>query len=355
MYRLAIVLLIAFFNYSVCAQYTVDDLENSNDYHVGLETLKYSGKALPFKNVVVIDNRFDTSKLGYKKVFKDYERVRTKQSLAESIQLGMNAAIQNEVNTNGKGSLYIFINHLWMQQTTGGELSERKISEGTGNNDTNVVVCNIVLETFILEDDQYFPLIKVDSTIIIPGLLVKRANKLLTLPFQFLLDELAFLDLNRKRKPVDVSVLSSYYAKKYNYPRLHSDAYVKGVYLTYQDFLHNRVTYSSFEVHFGRATDELYIIEDNKKRMLDQFWGFSDGKSHYKKIGFNFFRMRRDNLSYELIGAKVLVQNTLFRKLPGMTMREVVTGGIDLGRSNRTIKTSYNRPLQLNMETGEPY
>lgn len=252
MCRLAILLLIVFFNFSARAQYTVDMLEKTGNYTVEPGILKYSGENLPFKNIVVVDNRFDTSKIGYKKATKGYDRMRTPKSFAETIQQRMNDAIINEADTNSSGSLYIFINHFWMQETTVSEFSNRRISNPETNYDINLVASTITLESFILDNDLFYPLIKIDSIFLAQGSIWYNANKLLTISFQSLLDELYTVDLNRIRKPVARQVLSSHFDKRYDYPRMRLDTLVKGVFLTYNDFLTNRLTFPNFEVQFGR-------------------------------------------------------------------------------------------------------
>ncbi len=87
--------------------------------------------------------------------------------------------------------------------------------------------------------------------------------------------------------------------------------------------------------------------------MLDKFWGFNNGQKHFIRIGFNFFELKKENFSYELIGAKVLKQIASLMKTD--TGGNLILKGIANIRSERKIRISTHRPLQLNMETGEPY
>ena len=353
MTRLILVWIFIFNHLIAYPQLTVNDLKNSETYIIHPNALKWDNKSLPFKNVVVIDNRFDTSKLGYKKVFSKYQKMKTTKGLAETIQQKIHTAIQNSMDTLSSGSLYIFINHLWIQQTTNRELSKRRISQPNTNYDTNFVSCNATIESYILDKELFYPLLKIDSTISVMGVLWSQVDKSISIPFQLLLDELAAMDLNRKRKPVPSSVLSDHYKARLKYPILNSDSYLKGVYLNYRDFLNNKVTYPFFEVEYGRVTDELYVVDNGNKRLQDKLWGFNDGENIFIKIGFNFFELSRENFTYELIGAKVLKQNASLMKTN--SGGDLFSLGIDNIRSERKIRISTYRPLQLNMDTGEPY
>lgn len=354
MIRFIVSLLIIFLHHSVYAQYTVDKLVNTGIYRLEPGLLKYAGENLPFKNIIVIDNRFDTSKIGYKQSGKGYQRIHTLKSLAGTMQQSMNDAIKTKADTNSSKSLYVFLNHFWMQETTASEFSNRKISNPETNYETYLLAGTITLESFILDKDLFYPLARIDSTFLVRGSIWYNANKLLTISFQSLLDELYAVNLNRMRKPVTRQVLSSHFEKRYNYQRLKSDTSTRGVFLTYNDFLNNRISYPNFEVSYGKVTDELFIINGDKKTMLDNFWGFNNGEKHFIKIGFNFFELKRENLSYELFGAKVLKQNASFMKT-GERYDGLLLRGIANIKSEQKIRPSKLRPLQLNMETGEPY
>src|SRR5690606_9944812 len=102
-------------------------------------------------------------------------------SLAETMQQSMNDAIKNEADSNSTRSLYVFINHFWLQETSKSERSDKKISNPETNRETYLLASTITLESFILDNDLFYPLAKVDSTFYIHGSTWRNANKLLTI------------------------------------------------------------------------------------------------------------------------------------------------------------------------------
>ena len=128
MTRLILVWIFIFINLIAYPQLKVNDLKNSETYIIHPNALKWDNKSLPFKNVVVIDNRFDTSKLGYIKDSRKYEKLNLTNGLPGTMQQVIHSTLQNNMDASSNSSLYIFINHLWIQPTTEMEFSKQKLS-----------------------------------------------------------------------------------------------------------------------------------------------------------------------------------------------------------------------------------
>ena len=339
-------------------QLTVSDLKNSETYIIHPNALKWDNKSLPFKNVVVIDNRFDTSKLGYIKDSRKYEKLNLTNGLPGTMQQVIHSTLQNNMDASSNSSLYIFINHLWIQPTTEMEFSKQKLYETDINNDTSFVQCNATLESFIHKDDFFYPLLRIDSSFLVKGKVSEKSNEIISLPFQFLLNELNKLDLKRQRKPVESNVLLKHYEERLAFPRMKTDILEKGVYLNYQDFLNNRISNPSFTIKYKNRGRVRYIFDEKEQELLHNIWGYCNGEKLYVKVGPNYYELTRENYSYELIGSKDLIRYNSVSGVGPQSSNPAFMLSKDLF-SEMTLQNNLNpkniRPLQLNMETGEPY
>ena len=150
--------------------------------------------------------------------------------------------------------------------------------------------------------------------------------------------------------------VDQYTKRFYKYPRFQNDDRARGIYLTFKDFLNNQPLQKEFVVEENKKTDELYLIEKGEKRILTNFWGYSDGTVCYINTGLNFFQLVRINKSYEIYGAKGLTQYTTVGGRPHTSdksfLYKVMIGGPLATRDKSKME---KKPLQLNMETGKLY
>jgi len=338
----------------VSGQPQLTDLKKAKTHTLQPAPIEWGEKSLPFKKVVVVDSRFDTSKLGYIMGRRHYEKLHTSGPLAEAIQQTINT-YQKPGNSLHVPTLYIFIKHLWLQQASSKEFNKQNVSSGL-TNDTFFVACKATLECYLqIDDSLYSPLFRLDTTLVQKGILRKKAEALLSAPFQLTFQHLTRIDLNRKRKQMSWEEVIAYDNRNKKYTRLQADTLERGIYLTFQDFLHNRVTKTSFEVQWG-LTDELYTIDGDNKKLFLELWGFCDGQKQYVKVGYNFFELSREQDTYEMIGAKKLIHmpDVVSRPTSSSPVDLISTGIINMAGRGDT-KTTLLKPLQLNMETGEPY
>lgn len=80
------------------------------------------------------------------------------------------------------------------------------------------------------------------------------------------------------------------------------------------------------------------------------------GRSPHFKVGYNFFELSREQETYEMIGVKKLIHmpDVVYRPT-GTSPVDIIGAGIINMTSRGDTKTTLLKPLQLNMETGEPY
>ena len=129
---------------------------------------------------------------------------------------------------------------------------------------------------------------------------------------------------------------------------LNYNAVQKGVFLTFKDFENNLSLHPDFIIRQSKLTDDLYIKKENSEELLTDYWGFYDGSDYYIRVGFNVFKLYRQNNTFDLYGNKYitnLIHNYGYSGGSGVPPFRIKT---------QSMKVE-NDPLQLNMDSGEVY
>ena len=145
--------------------------------------------------------------------------------------------------------------------------------------------------------------------------------------------------------------LMKLYDQRESSPRFSDDQVKRGIYLTFSDFLQNRAKPYDFVLEQDEGGDYLYLNENGQQRLFTEFWGFSDGKFNFVKIGGNFFTLIRDHNSYSFLGCLQPVHNSAPRSR-NRVGRYALWGVF--GELHQTRLVKFLRPMQLDMETGKP-
>ncbi|HEX7906359.1 MAG TPA: hypothetical protein VF487_20940 [Chitinophagaceae bacterium] len=323
-------------------EYNVTSLSS---YILDMEGQKYAGaEKIPFKNIIVKDYRFDSTKLGFIHAFGGHNKIKFSSSSSNSFTNYLNKYFENNFdNTSGK-SLLIVLKNYWFEQP------ERPIEEDPKLEDVNpdnviFALCHTDMEVFCGKDDIYKALIKIKHRFSIPVNKRKELADNIFLPFDSLIKRISTLDIEivlKDKKEFTISDISNNYMKRFDLPLLKNKADTKGVYITFWDFIQNKPSHTDFKIKKTKLSDELYIRVNNSDELLTEFWGFFDGKDYYIRMGYNFFRLVRQNNTFDLYG--------------GTTIK---TDYINLNtQQNPAILRSRElslTPLQINMETGKIY
>lgn len=317
-------------------------------------------KALPFRAIEVWDRRFDTSKLGYIKRFAGFKKIITEGKTETILQAYLNNRYKNNLQQSSCYDLLLVVKHLWLQETTDAQETNQKIVISSSSNDIYFSEAISVLEVYAKQDDKYIPLLKLDSTFQWNGVLLQHINDFFVLPFEICFKKLANMDFQKrveKLRRLSLQEIANHQNKPIQYARFQTDIIEKGIYLTFDDFLNNKLYKKDFTVEFGSLTDELYITENGKQTILEKFWGFCDGKKNYIKLGYNFSQLFKESNTYELWGSKSINQKFVQYKPTGggSPARTGLEGALGSALFNRKKTSVKNKPLQLNMEKGDVY
>lgn len=306
--------------------------------------------SIPFKQVIVKDFRFDTTKLGYINN-NGLSRIVTKEKASISISNAINEYFGNNLDKNSDKSLLIVVKSFWFQQKAFDLIADDKLinkkagyTDRTGVNFTD-------FEIFAFTNDGYQALLKFKCDFFDYKYNTSSIRNFFYVPFDSLIQKIHSLNIEQilfSKRKLSRSIIDSNYQSRYSLPVLKDDISEKGVFLTFNDFKYKKTSYPDFRVKKSDITDELHIKNNDKEEVLTDFWGYSDGKNYFMRVGYNFFKLTRQNNTFDLYGSKYISSVTRSIPVP-------IPGGPAYGELEFTKNKTDLRPLQLNMESGLTY
>lgn len=321
------------------------DLRQAKSHYLEFSGKKFSGQEkIPFKAIEVIDFRYDTTKIGYIKQ-SGYAKIVFPESSSASLTRILNSCYSINLKPDSEKTLIILIKSLWLQEGYLEMSPEDKIKHGT---ESNIGTCVADIEAFSLTDSLLQPLIKIKDVFMYAPFNFKHLEDFLLLPFDSLVRKTASMNVGevlQNRRPMSAETVRAAAMRRYDYPILR-EIPQKGVFLSFEAFKQNKPEYAEFAIKESKLTDELYIQNGNDEQLLTDYWGFFNGTDLYLKLGFSFFKMIRQNNSWDVFGSKfvqIKYNNNGFN-----------SGGININSNSQRSKV-VAKPLQLNMETGKPY
>lgn len=324
---------------------------------IRLSPIKYKSK-LPFNHIEIIDCRYDSSKVGYSANKKYFNKLVTAKNLSSQLQDSLNSSLN--FDTSKKQFLIIVIKRLWLNEGFKKE-SRTKIEEG--NLDFDYSTCSSKLEVYLKTITGFVPLIRIDTSYNFGYSLQVYAGRMLMFPFEKCLSRLEKIDFEAattKSRKLSWDEIDEFNQTQFKKPILAQVPKQKGLYLTFKDFVENKISAKDFEVDFGKVTDQLYLKENGEKKLFTDFWGFCDGNACYINGGFNFFELHRVGNTFEF-WANVSPANSSYptgdvQPMGGKTNLEswgkgLAYYGIIDGSKKRTVL----QPIQIDMDTGNIY
>ncbi len=268
----------------------------------------YASGRLPFKQIIVKDYRFDTSKIGYV-----YNRGGPSGYYKIKLAYDWSALLTNYFRSNldpsSGSSLFVVIKSYWMQEGVIDEITTKKVIQksafGASDADGN---CKAVLDVYIQTDDILQPFFKIEDTFLnFYKFKTAKLGEWFFLPFDSMARKITASDVAAVlagRRKLRIAEADSFYLKRFDLPVLKTGLLPKGIYLSFEDFKNNKILSADFRLQQGKITDELYLVQNEKENLITEFWGFSDGKDLFIKSGFNVYASVRQHNSFEVFGGK---------------------------------------------------
>lgn len=303
---------------------------------------------IPFKNITVWDFRFDTSKIGYCMYGADYNKIIFENNNGASIEAYLNK--QNIVGQNNfNQSLLIVLRSFWIQSIKAGEAtnnSEEKDRDNVGK-------LSAKMDVYSFTGQRYKALIRIDTVINTKNVTRLNAASAVTTLLDAVMSKIGLIEIDdvlAKKREIEFSEIEAAYKNQFEKPRLKNNFTIKGVYLSFNDFINGKVLKDSFSLEQEGNSKYLYLEKKSGRMLLTDFWGFCDGKNHYIHSGHDFFELEREGNSFYFWGSLKRLHNSKSRS-EGRVGRYLLFGNLGELHSNRLV--NFYRPIQIDMETGK--
>lgn len=318
--------------------------------HLSLESGSFEQSyKIAFKEIIVKDFRYDTTKFGY---IKDngIHKISLKNNSSAGLAELLNNHYKKNLSPEADKSLVIIIKKLWLQKDLNSLLIGKKERKNFDWGDkTNAGACIAEIEVFAVQGERYFPLLKIKDNFFSYPYVAAHLTGFLLLPFDSMIMKIAETDVNAviaNKKGYSPGEVMTVYSLRFDIPVLSSKPVAKGVFLSFDSFKVNKTIYPDFTVRKTKTSDQLFILENGKEKVLTDFWGYFDGEDYYIKAAENFFLLYRQNNTWDFYG-----NNSLY-----MYYYSYSTGQAPFVMRTTSHNTILERkPLQLNMETGVIY
>ena len=315
-------------------------IKSARENFYSFEDIHYaSGPKLPFKKIIVIDKRFDSTKTGYTydKISNKYSKIVLQKSWSEILT----EYFRNNLDTNSQQNLFIVIQTFWLQFGMPAGVQRQKNIKDVYKDDIDRGGSIVTeLDVFVQSDSSFQAFFKIDGIILsLSGYSKNKIDNFFFLPFDSVARKINSLSVSQailNKRKIKLDEIHTVYNNRFQIPVLNQRILEKGVFLSFQDFKENKPRYTQFWLKKGNLTDEVYIANNGKEEILQNYWGFFDSSGLYIHLGPNVFKAIRQQNTYELVG----FHHTY-------TYRDYYTG-IEFTRKSKKI-------FQVNMRTGKLY
>lgn len=306
---------------------------------------------LPFASIKIMDNRFDTSKIGFlpyiglvsgkKDIFK---KIRFKGGVVKPLENYYNDYYKNSFTSNGF-DLLIVMKRFWI---SGKNTKRSQRIELTNSLD---VATNLYCkwEYYLGKEGKYLPLKRIDTIIQVSQATAQFVGEEFDerkMPlFKYALK--AMIELNYFEKNVEafdnqpkktMEDIVNYNAKRFDLAVLKNINLKKGIYQTFQEFKNNSPSIIDFKeekIRYQVFKSERYLT-DMLGNLIKDYWGYSDGiEFRYGKYGND--KIFRIGNTFQFF---VQINNTDANNSTPVATKD---------------KTKVWFPYQIDMETGEIY
>lgn len=204
---------------------------NATEYKPAFEkNTFFLTEKLPLKDIVVLDYRYDTSKIGYVENGggSGVSKIQLKQSWSEIL----NNYFKKSLDTSSGQTLFIVIRSFWMQEGIADELTTKKVIQKPvlGSNDEILTKengnCKAGLDIYIQSGTTLQAFFKIDTAFLnFYKFKPKNLEEWFFLPFDSMARKIISSDIPAiltKRKKLSFEEVTSFYKKRFDLPILNT-------------------------------------------------------------------------------------------------------------------------------------
>lgn len=249
---------------------------------------------VPFKDVVVLDNRIDTTKVGIAQIGAFNKQVPARFNAPAAIAIQQ--YILDLINSTNKGSEQLLIN---LRQLSTLEKTLSASERG---------FVDFAADAYIQKNDsEYVKVFSIDTTYLVKGMDVTKATcAKVPEAISYMVAQIAATDLLKTdfSKRISFAEIRSGINKDWaQLPVNSAPFYVKGVYKTFEDFRNNNIDTVGYAV--VNITDTTFKVfthnEDGSfdtRRVVKKIWGINDGHQSYILFENDFVPLVRKNNTF---------------------------------------------------------
>lgn len=341
------------------SQKKAPDISKAKKYYLRFSNSSFPESfRIPFAKIKVLDNRYDTTKLGYERSKgRDY-KITVDGGFEKRMSNYLESYYKNNLDPSSSRTLLVVVKKLWMQfGSTSQMLGSKELDKNSvlGLMYANVI-CLADLEVFSGEGDEYRALMKISHHFDFEDyqtnneLFSKNRNlALLLMPFDSLMNKVNESDIDElisPRKKYSLAAISDIYKKRFTIPALLQSGLQKGIYRTFEDFKNNKPAYTDFAYEVSRYSTDITVVQNGRPSSVIDYWGFYDGENLYIKPGLLPFAVSKQGNTFDFYG-------NLGREVRANANVVNARYGSYLANSSNSYIPYY--PLQLDMETGKVY
>ncbi len=353
-----IVCLLSFYSFSQDR----DDIRFKNIQVEYLNINSKGGKIKPdirFSQIYVYDCRPDSSNIGLQQTPNNSITIlKVKGRLSEEIKKTFELLISTPQETNNWGELHCVIKRFTLSNFISVPLGTAEKKQTAGKFDwAEKSGLKIKLEFYIKKVNDFIPAYRFDTSWTGDKAIIREGNSYIANALAAGLEKTTSIDWEKllsSEKKISWNDILEYNKQNINFPILHTQP-SKGVYLTFEDFRNNKVTYTDFKVSYGDKGDFLYVKDrSNEETLFTDLWGYSDGKDIFVYSANNFFKLYRMGDSFKFYGAKDYTKRRVLRLNFGVA--EMVDPNSSLSKAKTRARYELVKNyLQIDHDTGELY
>ena len=314
------------------------------------KSLAPSDIRLPFKEVEILDARFDTSKLGF--IFhakaidldnNDYRKIKLSNGIGRSLQDFYNDYYQLCFNDT-TNKLLIVLKKLWIDNLP----SRNSINDRTDIQRNSFEDVHIKFEYYLHRANNYYPIKRVDTIYQLTEENMSSFKKKGLSFFVYCLKSvMEKYDFNiyfqgiEKKKSYDFKKIDSFNNNRFILPILTSITAKPGVYLTFKEFINNTPSFQEYKVNYSQS-----VLYDKDSANRYYYWAFADEYGMHVKPNKKPDMVRVGN-TFEFF----IYDEQYVRKSAAGNMLLLEMGATGNGTKGKLVLS----PKQVDMETGYFY
>lgn len=150
-----------------------------------------------------------------------------------------------------------------------------------------------------------------------------------------------------KKKSFSIPEINSGYRSRFELPALAEQKLSRGIFLTFEDFKKNKVSYPDFKWKKTKQSMDVIIRQSGEEIVFIDYWGFFDGKDLYIKPNLTPFKAVRQGNTFDLYANMRNENYNYYMNAPSPFGKSALLLG------SPSYISAY--PLQVDMETGKVY